>query len=70
MSRGPNAPPPGIFPACHGNNCDYGVGDGTVFYATWYRLLKKLHGSTQAEYNMWKLLKQKYDPSINSLGPL
>jgi hypothetical protein len=46
MSRGPNAPPPGIFPTCHGNNCNFSIGDGTVAYATWYRMLKKLHGAT------------------------
>lgn len=58
MSRGPNAPPPGIFPPCHGSDaqCDYGVGDGTVAYSTWYRMLKKYHGATDKEYEMWKLL--------------
>ena len=34
MSRGPNAPPPGIFPTCHGSNCNFSIGDGTVAYAT------------------------------------
>tara|TARA_B110000285_G_C14951798_1_gene527171 strand:+ start:96 stop:275 length:180 start_codon:yes stop_codon:yes gene_type:complete len=46
MSRGPNAPPSGIFPTCHGSNCNFAIGDGTVAYGTWYRMLKKLVNAT------------------------
>jgi hypothetical protein len=66
MSQDPNAPPRGIFPECHGENCDYSVGDGTVAYATWYKMLKKLNKATDSEYAMWKMLKPKYD-SVFSL---
>ena len=50
MSNGPNGPPPGIFPPCHGSNCDFSVGDGTVAYKTWYRMLKKLNKATDREF--------------------